>query len=419
MTHPMIRELKELRGNSRACVLTEPLWGIPHTLYLPFASVYMLALGLSDVQVGAVASVSLLVRALVSIISGAVTDKLGRKRTTMIFDIVSWSIPCVMWALARDATWFFAAAALNGLWQITDNSWTCLLVEDADKREIVHIYSWIYVSGQLSVFFAPISAMLVSGMGIVSAMRGIYLFSFVSMTAKFILLHKYSSETRIGRERFESTKGRSLLGVLSEYKKLAPRFFASGDMRLATALSVLLIAANTVMDSFFGIYATQRLSVPDHYLSYFPMIRSAIMLAFLFVVQPRIYRFGFKSPMLIGVCLYVASHLALISSLGERLPAVAVAVAYTLLQACAHCLVMPRKDSLVALLIDPGERARMTSVLTLTVLTVTIPFGYLAGYLSDIDRRLPFLMNAALFAAIFAIILASKRLGRGGAPIDS
>ncbi|MDL2319247.1 MFS transporter, partial [Eubacteriales bacterium OttesenSCG-928-A19] len=159
--HPMIQDLQNLRGNPKACVLTEPLWGIPHSLYVPFVSVYMLALGLTDVQIGLIASLTLLIRACTAVISGTVTDKLGRKRTTIIFDILSWSVPCLMWAVAQNVWWFYIAALFNGLWQMTENSWTCLLVEDAEKSKMVNIYSWIYVAGQLSVFFAPLSGLLV------------------------------------------------------------------------------------------------------------------------------------------------------------------------------------------------------------------------------------------------------------------
>ena len=45
--HPFITTLKNLSGNARGCVLTEPLWGIPFNLYAPYASVYMLAFGIS------------------------------------------------------------------------------------------------------------------------------------------------------------------------------------------------------------------------------------------------------------------------------------------------------------------------------------------------------------------------------------
>ena len=39
----LLRTLAELRGNPRACVYTEPMWGLSMNLCLPYATVYMLA----------------------------------------------------------------------------------------------------------------------------------------------------------------------------------------------------------------------------------------------------------------------------------------------------------------------------------------------------------------------------------------
>jgi len=413
----MLQAFRDLRGNTRICVWTEPLWGIPYTLFIPYASVYMRALGLSDVQVGLVASFYLFARAVTSAMSGAVTDKLGRKRCTFLFDAVAWSLPCLLWALAQNVWWFYAAALFNGFMQITDNSWTCLLVEDADKRKITNIYNWIYVTGQLSVFFAPLAGLLVGQLTIIPALRLLYGFSFISMTAKFILLYRYCDETEVGKVRLRETKGQSLFSILSEYRTLIPRFFRSGDMLLATAISVPLLASNMVADAFFGIYTTERLGIPDSALSFFPIIRSAIILCSIFIVQPRIVRFGFKGPMLVGALLFIAGHLTLIlvPTLGLPLAGGLFApILYTVLHACAFGLVMPRKDTIVALNLDPGERARMTSILTVTMLSVTIPFGYIAGYLSEINRNLPFFLNIVLFAVTFAIVLTSRKLKKGG-----
>ena len=37
--------LGSFRGNTRGCIITEPLWGIPFNLYIAYSSLYMLALG--------------------------------------------------------------------------------------------------------------------------------------------------------------------------------------------------------------------------------------------------------------------------------------------------------------------------------------------------------------------------------------
>lgn len=69
--------LGSLKGNQRACVVTEPFWAIPYYLFLPFASVYMSAVGLSDLQIGTIASISLAMQFIWGLLFGALIDKSG------------------------------------------------------------------------------------------------------------------------------------------------------------------------------------------------------------------------------------------------------------------------------------------------------------------------------------------------------
>jgi MFS family permease len=111
--------------------------------------------------------------------------------------------------------------------------------------------------------------------------------------------------------------------------------------------------------------------------------------------------------MLAGILLYITSHIVLILSPKETL---LIPVLYIFLEACAYSLVMPRRDSMAVLLIDPDERARIFSIITVLNLAVNIPFGYLTGWLSDMDRRFSFLLNIAVFIIAFILIARSKKL---------
>ena len=115
MSHSLIITLRSLTGNPRGCVYTEPLWGIPYNLIAPYASVYMVALGLTDQNIGLVLSVSWGFQVLWALLSGAITDKLGRRRTTLIFDILAWSVPALIWAFSQNIWWFLAAGIMNSI----------------------------------------------------------------------------------------------------------------------------------------------------------------------------------------------------------------------------------------------------------------------------------------------------------------
>ena len=370
----------------------------------------MSALALSDKQIGLIASITFLSRAVFAFLGGAITDKLGRRKATFIIDMIAWSIPTMLWALSQNFWWFVIAGAVNGIYQITDNAWSCLLVEDAEKSQIVSIFSWVHIAGQLAIFFAPISGLLVNKLTIVPAMRIVFLFSCISMSAKFILLFKFSVETKTGEIRMRESRGMSIFSLLSGYGGIAKKILGSTEMLTALAFNALFAITTGVMQNFFGLYATKNLMIPEYYLSIFPIVRSAVLLCFLFFTQSRAPGSGYKIPMALGTMFYVLGHAILILPLATEAAPVMLAMAYTVLEACAYGLITPRKDSIMVLFIDERERARIISVMTVAVFALNTPFGYLSGYLSNINRRYPFILNIVLFAAMALLIAVSRNL---------
>jgi len=407
--HPLIETLVTVKGNPRIALYTEPLWIIPFNLYSPFVSVYMAALLLTDSQIGLVASINMFFRALSAFVSGAVTDKLGRKLTTLIFDMLSWSIPCLLWAFSQNFWWFVVAASFNGFMQITDNSWTCLLVEDAEKKSLVKIYSLLHMIAQLAVIFAPLAAILVNQLTVEPAMRILYSFSFISMTTKFIILYRFGDETEIGRTRLRETADMSIWQIMRGYGDIYKRIFASREMILALVITTIFSITWMVSGNFFGLFVTGTLLIPEHFLAYFPILRSLVIAAFLFLLQPRLEKLGFRYPMLIGLVIFVVSNVLLIFTPADTFETLYILVGVIFLDAVAYSFVVPRSDSLIQLLIDPAERARIRGLMMVIVLGFSIPFGYLAGWLSDIDRRFPFILIATFLVLMFVIIAASKK----------
>ena len=82
--HPLLELLGRNKGNPRTLILIEPLWGIPYNLIAPFATLYMYTLGITDVQIGLILSIAMFVQVFFSFFGGILTDKLGRKFTTMM-----------------------------------------------------------------------------------------------------------------------------------------------------------------------------------------------------------------------------------------------------------------------------------------------------------------------------------------------
>jgi len=404
--HPLIDTLLNVKGNPRIAIYTEPLWIVPYNLFTPFFSVYMAALLLSDRQIGLIASIFMFSQAVTSIFSGAVTDKLGRRVTTLIFDTASWSIPCLLWALSQNFWWFVVAAAFNGLIQIPSISWMCLLIEDAEKSALVRIFSLLHLIAQFAVIFAPLAAILVNQLSIIPAMRILYIFSFISMTTKFILLFKYGDETDVGKVRKRETADMSIWQIMRGYGDIYKRIFASHDMILSLALTTIYSIILMISLNFFGLYVTGTLLIPDYYLAYFPILRSVVIAAFLFFLQPRLEKYGFRNPMLIGLVIFIASIVLLILT---PVNALSILLIYITLDAVAFSFVVPRNDSLTQILIEPSERARIRGLMMVIVFGLSIPFGYIAGWLSEVDRRYPFILISVFLALMFFILAANKK----------
>jgi len=404
--HPLIETFVTVKGNPRIALYTEPLWIVPYNLFIPFASVYMAALLLTDSQIGLIASIFMLARTITAIFSGAITDKLGRKLTTFIFDTMSWSIPCLLWAISQNFWWFVVAAAFNGLMQIPHTSWMCLLVEDAKKESLVRIFSLLHMIAQVAVIFAPVAAIMVNQLSVVPALRILYFFSFISMTIKFIILYKYGDETEVGRTRMRETKDMSIWQIMSGYGGIYRKIFASRDMILALVMMTVYSITGMIFGNFFGLYVTGTLLIPEHFLAYFPIIRSLVIAAFLYILQPKIDKFGFRNPMLTGLLIFIAGMVLLIlTPVGSLL----VLIVFIFIDAVAFSFVIPRTESLTQILIEPSERARISGLMMVIVLGLSIPFGYLAGWLSDMDRRYPFILISVFLMLMFVIISASKK----------
>jgi len=404
--HVFVQTLINLRGNARGCVVTEPLWGIPHNLYAPYVSVYMLALGLTDSQIGLLASIGLAFQVFTALMSGAITDKLGRKRATLVFDILSWSVPTFIWAIAQNFTYFLVAAIINSVWRVTMNSWSCLLVEDTDPDLLVDVYSWIYISGQVVAFFAPLAGLLINQFGLVTSMRGLFFFAFIMMTTKFLVMNGMVEETRTGKIRMEETRDQSVFSLLGEYRGVLGQIVRNPATMVTLGLMMVISIFSLVNATFWAILATERINIPDEHLAIFPFLRSSVMLVFFFTIMPRLRKMNFRNPMLIGYGVSLLSQVLLILTPVRNYWLLGLSI---LLEACAVPLVSTLMDKMVVITVDAQERARILSILYVIVIVMTTPFGWVAGQLSEINRTYPFILNLVMLAAGgFLVILAGK-----------
>ena len=405
--HSLIVSLKSLRGNQRACVYTEPLWGIPYNLYLPYVSIYMVALGLADRQIGLILSISWGFQLVLALLSGAVTDKLGRRRTTLLFDLLAWSTSALISAVAQNFWYFLAAGIVNSVWRVPQNSWTCLLVEDAEPGQLVDIYTWIYIANLLVGLVAPLAGVLINIFSLVPTMRGLYAFAAFMFTLKASVTYGITEETAQGKVRLHETRDQSVFHVLRGYKGVLHELLHTPQTLYTAGIMLVMSVCNLISANFWAINVTQKLHIPAENIAVFPFIKSAVMLGFFFVVMPRLNKIHFRVPMVVGFLGFVTSQVVLIITPELGYPSLILSI---FLEACSFAAVGPLVDQMTVLTISASERARIQSLLHVGIILLTSPFGWIAGTLSEIDKDLPFVLNIALFAvgAALAYVAGSQ-----------
>jgi MFS family permease len=385
------------------------MFGIPYNLFAPFLSIYMLGLGVTDQQIGSIASLGLVLQVFSALLSGAIVDKFGRRLSLLVFDVLCWSVPCLIWAAAQDVRYFVAAAMMNSLWRISHTAWTCLMVEDAEERHLVHIWTWIMIFAVCSAFFAPLGGWIVDRYGLIPAVRGLYLFGCIALTAKFVILYLYSHETARGVQRMAETRHRSLASLLGEYRSVFNQLLHSRAILSALSLMFITNIYITVSNNFWGVLFTGKLGFSSSQISTYVAIRSIIMTLCFFLIGPRLTNLQrFRLPLWMGFSIFLVSQL-LLAVMPPR--AVLLLVLSVVLEAVASALVSPMTESLLALSMESHERARISGMVYVTLIVLISPFGWIAGQLSALDRSLPFALNTVLFGLGIVLVWFIGRPG--------
>lgn len=405
--HVLAVTFRELKGNPKWSICTEPLWFIPYSLFTPFQALYMRKLGLSSLEIGTTLTVGFILQMFFGLIGGVVTDKMGRRKATVIFDTLGWTVPCLIWAFSQNFVWFLVAAAINAALQVTNISWTCLFIEDCPPKHVTNAFTMIQMCGTLSVFFAPLAVVLVGKYDLVPVMRCIYFISAISMLIKFLLLYHFGGETEVGKKRMEETREISYFSMVKGYGEVFLKIVRSNKMRLVVYVMALTNIMQIATTNFFSLYITEKIHLSDEIVAVFPVVRTFVMLAFVVGLQNVFHKLKMRSSFITGFFMYIASHLMLLLAPEKNLLLV---IGYTILEASAYAVIIPRKEALAAYFVDVKERSRIYALYNVLMIGISVPFGSIIGWLFECGPNFPFIFNIVLFGIGICLAVTSKEL---------
>ena len=151
--------------------------------------------------------------------------------------------------------------------------------------------------------------------------------------------------------------------------------------------------------TFWQIIVSRRIGVSDSLLPIFPMIKSLLSTVLFFTVINRINQTKLKKPLYGGFISCIVANLLLISITKAGVLGYVLLFLSICFDALGASVLNTLRESLVALHADPEERSGIMALLQMTVMLVSVPFGYIGGVLSDISRVLPFVLGIGLLLA--------------------
>ena len=361
-------------------------------------------------QVGMITSLGMIVNIFFALISPFVTDKIGRKKASLIFDIIGWGIPLTIYAFAQNIYFFIVGIVIAAFGYVTMNSWQCLMLEDSLPEQRVHIFSFLQIASISGGFFAPIGGLLISKLTLIPAMRIMYGFAVVSMMSLFIIRHFFVDETQTGKQKMKEMEGVRFKDVLKGYIVMLKRIFSDHLLIIAVVLRALNFIQLTVKNTFLAVLVTERLGFPTETMAVFHTLSSIVMLVVLLFITPILSKVTKRWPITLGVFFHIVATMILL--LAPESPNLILLIAVALLIALGSAIATPRIDSQAANTISNEERSVANALISIVLLLVSAPFGYIGGILSDIDSRLPFALTFVLLLLILLLIAIAKKIDK-------
>ncbi|MGE5551623.1 MAG: MFS transporter [Bacteroidota bacterium] len=408
----ILHSLKILRGNTRLCVVVEPMWGIPYVLYNFYLSLYMRAQGVSDQQIGFLISLSFIAGSIFSFFAGVITDSLGRKKTTLIFDLLCWPVSILIYMVSR-GFWGFALATIVGsLVRVVVVSWNLLVVEDAVTEERVAAYNLLNIINVAMGVTTPLAGLLVRRIGVVAGERILMGFAVVSMTAMMLVRNHYLKETAIGREILAERRGggRSpFANVLASYGRIFEALRVEPKRRMILVTTVLFntyVPIGTFASLYYAPYLTEALRLEKSSISILGSVNSLVLFLVLALVTPKIAGHKHVGAMILGLTLQAFSlFLFIVVPRGNFY----LAAACVALFAIGYGLYRPFMDSTLAEVTEGRERAGLYALQNVAVSVLSATMGFISGFLYHLNPILIYLVSIGILLACIMVLVSYSR----------
>ena len=247
----------KLERNARICRNCFFFWAIPYTIYIYYLSLFLEAEGLSTSNIGLLMTVANASALIFSLIAAPIVDRMGRRTSTLIFDLIASSLPCLLFLAGGNLAIALIAQAITGMNRIMCTGYYLLMIEDTSEENSIDAMNWFNIILVGAGLCTPIGGFVVSRMGLVNGEKLFLIVSFISMTAQAIVRHFMVRETTTGLRMKEQRSRITLSETLGNYKKALKYMFQNKPVLSAMIINGLVYAYYTIgttISMFFTPY---------------------------------------------------------------------------------------------------------------------------------------------------------------------
>lgn len=407
------RYLSALSGNSRVLLLFHPMWAIPYSLYTYFLSLYLKASGVTDAGLGTLMVAASAVSFALSLLTAPLVDRMGRKRATFVFDLISAAAPPLVYFLSGSFPFALLATALSNANKIVGVSYYLLLLEDAGEKESVVALNVFNLITAAAGLLLPLAGLVVGSLGLVAGERLFLLFATACMTGMIFWRNRLAKETSVGLRLLEQRRAwgrRALLQPYAEALRYVRAHPAALYFTLCNVFFYAYMNLGTNTSLYFVPYFVDRLGMDALQSAVLGSVYNAGMIGAMLLINPLLLRRG------VFPGLYASAALGLIGLCGLVIiprGSLPLAVACVLLTAMGFGMMKTSVEGGLALSTQGDARSGIYALCNLVSAAVGLLAAALCGWLYPIFAGWVYVLCAG---AVGCVLGFGWLAGRRGSP---
>jgi MFS family permease len=384
-----------LKGNTRVSVMFEPFFGISYTFYNFYFSLYLKEMGVTDEQIGGIIAAGFISGAFFSLFGGIITDYLGRKKTTLIFDFLAWPFAIFVYFISRSFPMFILATVINNLVKIVTVAWNLMVVEDADSDQRKAAFNLLNIINISMGIITPLAGLFVAGLGIIRSERIFMVFAMLSMTTMIVFRNRGYTETKAGLQILAEHKGLKLKEVMKKglYGGAVSQIFRNRRLRIVILIQILFnlsLPLGAFNSMYFAPFMTEQIGINKASVSFLGTVYAGVMLFVFLIINPVVSKKHVSSCILTGLVLQGAALFGI-----TMVPAggMIFAVLSVGLYAIGYGTFLPFFNALFADVSDSRERAGIYSFVQTATSILSAVIGAVSGFIYAAQPRLIFFIT--------------------------